>query len=730
MSNSLSSTNHQISAGGGEASPLSPEVAGWVREITASRNARTRLLEELMSHCQSRGGVFWELEGNGNSLDEATPRADIVQGLDELGVIGDQQLARTCSRLALQAMAGGCPSVCHPTHHPSLPPQFSLLVIPFLRGRQPVAAIQLFVDSVEAQQQEAEWLHRFAALTTIPGGHGNGNGHPHVVVKTEPTEPGHVPSPSPVPVVPSSSGSADEEPAPATRPGAEPNEETLQGGTAHRSPDLTRFLLELHRTLRLDHVAGTAVNDGRRILGCDRVILAIHRGKGLEIAAISGVERVNRRSDEVQALLRVAREAVRAGEPLVFSGDAERVPPQLEQPLAEYLHLSHSRMMQLVPLHRSDVTIRSEEDDDEPQRSRRPKVIGCLIAESFSDTVTADGAEVPAEEVASHVSLAVHNALTLRKVPAVGIWRLFGAAAEWLHGRRLTKLLVFLACVAAIILTMTFVPYEYRVTADGRLVPVHKQRIFAPWDGDVVEVLIQSGQRVTAGTPLVRLENEELRQQLVEASNDLLEKRQQELALRAETDAARREGDDEKELRLRGELVETQKRITSLAERVAILKSRYEKLTVTAPADGVVVTFQLEQLLRHRPVTRGDELLELMRDDGPWELEVEIPDYRMGHLLRYLEQSGSSGTRVEFILQTGTEESFYGQLVRDDLGTRSTLSRDGDAVVQARIAVDDDVLPTRRIGAEVTAKIDCGRMNLGYVLFGDVVEFFRRRFWL
>ena len=35
-----------------------------------------------------------------------------------------------------------------------------------------------------------------------------------------------------------------------------------------------------------------------------------------------------------------------------------------------------------------------------------------------------------------------------------------------------------------------------------------------------------------------------------------------------------------------------------------------------------------------------------------------------------------------------------------------------------------------RIGAEVTAKIHCGQRSLGYVLFGDVVEFVQRYFWL
>ena len=42
-----------------------------------------------------------------------------------------------------------------------------------------------------------------------------------------------------------------------------------------------------------------------------------------------------------------------------------------------------------------------------------------------------------------------------------------------------------------------------------------------------------------------------------------------------------------------------------------------------------------------------------------------------------------------------------------------------------------DQLPRQpRIGAEVRAKINCGEKSLGYVLFGDVVEFVQKYFWL
>src|SRR5262249_8212545 len=130
------------------------------------------------------------------------------------------------------------------------------------------------------------------------------------------------------------------------------------------------------------------------------------------------------------------------------------------------------------------------------------------------------------DELAPHVAVALRNALTLKKVPAVGLWRGAGGIWESLHGKTLTKVLLAIAAALVTIAALSFVPYEYRLTAEGRLLPAQRQRIFAPWDGNIVDIMVESGQRVAAGAPLVRLENEELRQQLVSARNELEAKQQ------------------------------------------------------------------------------------------------------------------------------------------------------------------------------------------------------------
>ena len=73
---------------------------------------------------------------------------------------------------------------------------------------------------------------------------------------------------------------------------------------------------------------------------------------------------------------------------------------------------------------------------------------------------------------------------------------------------------------------LALVPWDYRVEATGRLMPVVQQDIFAPNNGKVVKIFVVDGQRVFVGERLVLLENLELEAQLAivlgEMEKDLL----------------------------------------------------------------------------------------------------------------------------------------------------------------------------------------------------------------
>lgn len=53
----------------------------------------------------------------------------------------------------------------------------------------------------------------------------------------------------------------------------------------------------------------------------------------------------------------------------------------------------------------------------------------------------------------------------------------------------------------------------------------------------------------------------------------------------------------------------------------------------------MIVTWQVRDRLLLRPVEKGQVLLAVADKTGPWELEVHMPDDRLGHVNRAATQA-------------------------------------------------------------------------------------------
>ena len=496
--------------------------------------------------------------------------------------------------------------------------------------------------------------------------------------------------------------------------------------------ELERLLLQLQRARKVKEVAATAANDGRLLLGCDRMSVVRARGRKVIVEAVSGLDSVNPRANLVRRMRDLAREAMAGREPVAYGGKAEPVPPQLEEPLAKFIEEGRARTLLIVPLLEPPPLVRRSEKDEQDaaerrrEEEKRRKPIGCLVIEQMRSGLPMPDRTERAQLLADHVSAALVNARGYERIFLLPVWELLGRTREWFYGRKLAKLIAAVVIIAAVSCAMAFVPWDYRVEGEGRLMPVVQRQVFAPWDGEVEEIFVKGGDRVAAGDKLLRIRDHQLENDLVAAQKELEQHRAQARTLQPEIDRASRTGRAEEAHKLEGELTAAQVQIEGLTEQIRILAERKDQLTVTAPIDGVVATFQLEQLLPERPVARGDLLLEVMDDTGDWRLELEVEEHRMGHVLRAQKDRGEH-LPVEFILATAPEKTFKGTL--DAMATRSNTSAERGSIVQVYVATDAEKLP-KRIGADVEAKINCGERALGYVLFGDVVEFVQRYFWL
>lgn len=493
--------------------------------------------------------------------------------------------------------------------------------------------------------------------------------------------------------------------------------------------EFEEFSYNIHRSLVVSEVADVAANDGRQLLRCDRLSVASLRGRKVSIVAVSGQELVNRRSEQVRSLQRLAEEGVSAGELIEFRADQSDVAPHLREILAHHVELTAAKFILIVPLYAPSQRPPGEDDDLRSEPLRR--LTGCLLIEQFRETRLEPGRTHQVQIVADAAGSALANAQSQQEILLLPTRRVLGRGLNYFRGRTLAKTLLAIGLLLAVTAAMVIVPWEYRVEAEGRLMPEIQRHVFAPWDGVVLSVSVANGQRVQRGDEVLQLYNDELHAELLAARNELNEKRQQMLTLRTEiSNAARVPTERKTEIQLRGQQEETRLQIAGLEKQVAILEQREESLRLTAPIDGVVATFQLQDKLLDRPVARGEHLLEIMDDQADWVLELQMPQHRMGHLLRAADAGDGTSLDVEYVLATDAAVSYSGRLNRADVASRSEVERDSEVVVRMRLEIDRHELPFQRIGAEATAKVACGQRPLGYVLFGDVWEFILRYAWI
>ena len=509
--------------------------------------------------------------------------------------------------------------------------------------------------------------------------------------------------------------------------------------------DFEQFVLRMQRSLDSQEIAATAASDGRLVLGCDRLSVAVRRGRRTSIRAVSGQTAVNPRANLIRAMVVLCRKVMAMGEPLLYTGKIDDIAPQIEKPLANFVQESTSRMVKLVPMFEPEPLVRGETDDETRRRSktrcRRP--IGCLVAEQVSESEPARQLEERLEMIADHVAASLTNAQRHERIFLLPLWKSVGRTLEWFHGRRLAAAVAVLLLLAAGISALILVPWDYRVTAKGKLMPVRQVAIFAPRTAQVLPPEIEGGERVTSGQVLLHMKDEELDEKINDAENGVLQHENNLTALYARLrkllnptenrDSDQAEQDRNESLKLETEYDQTGLELKAAREKLAILHDRAAELVVRSTIDGVVADFQIEQLLNNRVVQAGQLLFHVMEDQADWHLELQIEEKRMGHIQRArsrLEQdNGSTALPVEYMLVTKLDETFEGSL-----GTIATIAEPhpelGNVVEAFVIPTELSRLPTRSIGAEVRAKISCGERSLGYVLFGDVVEFVRKYFWL
>jgi multidrug efflux pump subunit AcrA (membrane-fusion protein) len=498
---------------------------------------------------------------------------------------------------------------------------------------------------------------------------------------------------------------------------------------------LEGFTALVHRALNSRETAYTIANEGRRLIGCDRVTVALRHGTKYQVSAISGQDTFDKRSNVVRFLRKLATVVSRTGEDLWFTGDTSNLAPQVERAVNDYVDESHTKQLAVLPLRELD---REEEKPGEPKEKKRENILGAIIIEQLVDSRQPEGMLQRIDVVRRHSSTALTNAQEHEGLFLLPLWRLLGKTRVLVTARNLPKTILATVAIIGAILAMCYVPYDFTVVADGKLMPEVRRDVFAGIDGMVTEVPVNHGQQVVKDQVLARERSVELEEQRSRLDGQYAETLQEIASLerkRQMLDRSQAEPGELEDLTGRiGQLLETR---VALEKQRSLLEMKEELLTVTSPIDGKVVTWKVRESIENRPVRKGQRLMEIADPSSPWELEIYVPEAKMGHVVQRLQKLRADNPNAEldvsFILQTHSDRHLTGKVHQID--TIAQIHGESGNTVRMVVAFNQEDLKQLvsdpasdlKVGADVKAKILCGKRSIGYVWFSDLFEFVQSR---
>lgn len=481
---------------------------------------------------------------------------------------------------------------------------------------------------------------------------------------------------------------------------------------------LNEFTQTIHQSLDIANTAYTIANEGRRLLNCDRVSLAIRQGRRCRIAAISNQDTPDKRSNVVTSLGKLAERVVATGEAVWYTGDARHLPPQVEEALDAHVDHAHCKAIGILPL------IRTSDSDDEPARKRRSNdVLGAIVIEQFDQARFGEGLLHRSEMVRQHAATALGNALD-HHGPLMPLLRTLGRTRLLAATHNMPKTWAVVAAIAIAVASLFFIPADFELEASGTLEPSVRRDLFAQEPGLVTEVLVQHGDLVSQEMPLVQLRSRELEMEITDITGLQMTTEEQMTSLRRARSEPRLSSEERD--RLAGQLQELQGTFDSYTNQIRLLETKRDLLQLKSPIAGQVITWDVDQRLLQRPVQKGQLLMTIADPAGPWELEIKMREDRMGHISRAMADARTQGEplRVEYILATEPGRSRVGKVVSVQ-SAAELRGQDGNTVL-IRVAPDRSDLEDveLRPGASVTARVHAGRHSLGYVLFHDAIAVF------
>ena len=507
------------------------------------------------------------------------------------------------------------------------------------------------------------------------------------------------------------------------------------------------FAKLIHTSLNPTEVAYHVANEGRRLIECDRLCVGVRHSKKVTVEAVSGADVVEKASTHVRRMRALFDAVLKFNDKLVYKGvKDEGLPPDLSAALDDYLSESQPKLLVVAPIRDE-----REKDDKKPARA-------VLLMECFNPPELTEPLISRLEVVGKHSASALYNAAEMKRIPFGIIWRPLGKIQEGLGGKNRFIASSIAAAVILLAVVMVLVPWPLKMEAKGEFLPEQTVQIYPTRDGRVKEVLVKPGETRKEGSPVLLLYDPELEEKYTQGERELSTASAQIVAYEQMRSRGALPVEREQEMikdigKLQGTVQYRTAYLKNLRETNNMSASRPGEFSVVAPRfdpniprtsdNWKVLSGDMRDSLTNRTVRRNEPLMRLGCVDGPWRIEMKIPQRNIGHIAKALATAGRHKVKdgkkyldVDILLTGSPDTSYPGRLYEDDMAREAIPNRDdhneSEPIVLAYVRVNlDDFGPEGQIpkelfiaGQEAHTRVRCGNRPLGYSLFHGVWEWF------
>ncbi|WP_217410613.1 HlyD family efflux transporter periplasmic adaptor subunit [Marinobacterium ramblicola] len=429
----------------------------------------------------------------------------------------------------------------------------------------------------------------------------------------------------------------------------------------------------------LEQAAQTVLSQASVSLNCDRIALGFSHKRGIKLFSLANVAEFSRKIDLVLDLEAAMEEAVDQGEAVSWPGSEDSlVICDAHKALAE--RQGNHTLLSIPFIRDSDqygVLTFEWADIPESENLELATAMAPILGQVLLKGRNQDKGVL---DITRHALVAPFK-------------RIFGA------GYLGTKMIAAGVVVAALFFSLA--TGEFRIDTDARLEGAVNRSLAAPFDAYLEQAILRAGQVVKAGDLLAKLDDRDMRLELVKLESQQAQYTRQLQLAQASWDSAQ------------AGVVSAQ--LGQVDAQLNLVRAMLQRTEIRAPFDALITSGDLSQDLG-LPISKGQVLFELA-PLADYRLVLDVPETDIGFL--------HVGERGELVLKAFPDQP---TLFEVSLITPLAEARDGKNLfrVEARL---DEVTEGMRPGLEGVAKVSVDQRKLIWIWTRELRQWLTLSLW-